>query len=347
MKLDLNIVICDSAQREVWDAYVEGSSSTTICHHFLWQPIIERAYGHKPVYLMALVGGQVRGVLPLFVVKSRLFGKVMSSLPFLDYGGICADDPLIAQMLLDHALQSLPRYGVDYVELRQYARPPQDGDVHLDKVGMRLDISAGMEKLWQSFPTKIRNHVRKAEKSGLRVTIGGGEFLDEFYPVFAANMRDLGSPVHHQSFFAHIFAEFGTRVRLFVVRDGQHTVGGLICLLFQDTATVFWSSSLREYFPRCPNNLLYWEALQYAYAHGCRWFDFGRSSIGSGTYDFKRQWGAQPVQVYWQILTARGEVHAPLFTENPKYQLALEIWKRLPISVTTSVGPHLRKYITN
>jgi FemAB-related protein (PEP-CTERM system-associated) len=241
----------------------------------------------------------------------------------------------------------LPQNGVDYVELRQCALSPYDGGVFLDKVGMRRDISPGIKQLWESFPTKIRNHVRKAEKSGLRVVIGEREFLDEFYAVFAANMRDLGSPVHHKRFFTEIFSEFGARVKLFMVRDGQRAVGGLICLLFRDTATVFWSSSLREYFSRCPNNLLYWTALQYAYDQGCKWFDFGRSSRGSGTYDFKRQWGAQPFQIHWQVLNASGAARPPLITENSKLQWASEIWKRLPLAFTAFIGPRVRKYITN
>jgi FemAB-related protein (PEP-CTERM system-associated) len=286
-------------------------------------------------------------VLPLFVVKSRLFGKIMSSLPFLDYGGICADNPMIARALLGYALQSLPTHGVDYLELRQTVRPPHHEKSHLEKVGMRLDISGGVEELWKSFPTKVRNHVRKAEKSGLLVAAGGAELLHEFYPVFATNMRDLGSPVHDRVFFDLIFSEFGDQVRLFVVRDRQRTVGGLICLLCRQTATVFWSSSLREYSSRCPNNLLYWEALKHAYAQGCTWFDFGRSSIGSGTYEFKRQWGAKPVQIYWQVLSASGEACMPLFTKTSKYQLGLKIWRHLPLCLTTVVGPHFRKYITN
>jgi FemAB-related protein (PEP-CTERM system-associated) len=343
----MDIVICGAEDRAEWNNYLESLPSTTVCHVFHWRSIIQAAYGHEPAYLMAQSGGRVRGVLPLFVVKSRMFGKLLSSVPFLDYGGICADDPMIARELLDHALCLVKEHGVDYVELRQCERPPQDGDIHLDKVGMRRDISPGVDAVWGSFPTKIRNHVRKAEKSGLRIAIGGAEFLAEFYPIFATNMRDLGSPVHHRAFFEHIFDQFGTQVRLMVVRDGDRAVGGLVCLLFRDTATVFWSSSLREYFHKCPNNLLYWEAIQYAYARGCRWFDFGRSSIGSGTYDFKRQWGAQPVQIYWQIVSATGETRAPLSSNNPKYQLALEIWKSLPVSITTLVGPRLRKYITN
>jgi FemAB-related protein (PEP-CTERM system-associated) len=347
MDSNIDILVCGAEDRSDWDDFVQRFPGTTVCHLFHWRSIIRAAYGHRPVYLMARVDRQVRGLLPLFVVKSRLFGRVMSSLPFLDYGGICADNPIIARALLTNALQLLPQEGVEYVELRQCARFPQVDGAHLDKVGMRLDISGGTKQLWQSFPTKIRNHVRKAERSGLRVVIGEQEFLDEFYAVFAANMRDLGSPVHHKRFFAEIFSESGAGVKLFVVRDGQRAVGGLVCLLFRDTATVFWSSSLREYFSRCPNNLLYWTALQYAYDQGCKWFDFGRSSIGSGTYDFKRQWGAKPVQIYWHILNAAGVARAPMMAENSKYHLALAIWKRLPLAVTTLMGPRVRKYITN
>jgi serine/alanine adding enzyme len=252
-----------------------------------------------------------------------------------------------ARALLAHALQLLGKHGADYVELRQCEPPPPGGDVHLAKVGMRLDLSVGTEKVWQSFPAKVRNQVRKAEKAGLKAHVEGENLIDEFYSVLAVNMRDLGSPVHHREFFIQMFAELGSQARLVIVRDGVRVVAGLVCLFFRDTVTVPWASSLREYLAKCPNNLAYWEAMQFACAQGFRCFDFGRSSIDSGTYYFKRQWGAQPIQIYWQIVSATGEARAPLSADNPKYQLALEIWKSLPVSLATLVGPRLRKYITN
>jgi FemAB-related protein (PEP-CTERM system-associated) len=347
MDSNTTVVVCGQQQREAWEAYIAKSSAATICHSFVWRSIIAEAYGLRPVYLMAVQDGNVRGVLPLFVVKSLWFGRIMSSIPFLDYGGICADDSRTSTVLLSHARDLMAEFRADCIELRQCDKPPGNDNLHLDKVGMRLDISLGLEELWRSFPTKIRNHIRKAEKSGLKVVSGGGECLDEFYPVFAANMRDLSSPVHDREFFARILAELGPSVKMFLVRDGQRTVGGLICLFFRDSAVVFWSSSLREYFPRCPNNLLYWAALQYAYSQGCQWFDFGRSSVGSGTYEFKSQWGAKPFQIYWQITTAHGEARSPISGDNSKYRLAMEVWKRLPLGLTIFVGSRLRKFITN
>jgi FemAB-related protein (PEP-CTERM system-associated) len=343
----MDIVFCGAQERAEWDSYVESSPAATVCHPFLWQLVIGRAYGHRPFYLLARQNGRVRGILPLFLVKSRLFGKSLASMPFLDYGGVCADDEATGRLLLERAMELLGDHGADYLEIRQSVSPAGGGLLRLDKVSMKLNLSPGIEAVWRSFPTKIRNHVRKAEKSGLRAYVGGGEWLDDFYPVFAANMRDLGSPVHHRSFFTRMFEEFGSQARLIVARDGQRTVGGLVCLFFKDTATVFWASSLREYFSRCPNNLLYWQALQYAFGRGCTRFDFGRSSIGSGTYDFKRQWGAEPTQIYWQVLSKDGRQDVALSSNESKYDVMREVWKHLPVSITTWLGPPIRKYITN
>jgi FemAB-related protein (PEP-CTERM system-associated) len=344
----IDIIFCDDEKQGVWDAYLERSPGATICHHFLWRSIIERAYKHQPVYLMAQSGRQVRGVLPLIAVSSKVFGKSLTSMPFLDYGGVCADDEQTARRLLGHALRLLQECKADYMELRQCALPPQTGAFRLDKFGLRLDLSKGVNALWQSFPAKVRNQVRKAEKSGLRACIGGAELLDEFYPVFATNMRDLGSPVHHRTFFAEIFSAFGQQARLVLVRDGYRAVGGLVCLFFKDTVTVPWASSLRQYLPQCPNNLLYWEAIQYACTQGYQCFDFGRSSVGSGTYNFKRQWGAKPVQIYWQILGRNGDSgNYALPANDTKFGAFVALWKRLPVAVTKVLGPRIRKYITN
>lgn len=345
--LENGVVICGPEEQVSWDTYIKRAPTANVCHQFLWRPVISRAYGHQPLYLMARSNGCVRGVLPLFLVKSRLFGKTLTSMPFLDYGGVCADDEAAAHLLLDKALDYAHEYGVDSVELRQYEPPAREGLLRLDKVGMRLDLSVGMDSIWHSFPAKVRNQVRKAEKAGLRAEVGGAELLDEFYPVFAVNMRDLGSPVHHRAFFSNIFVEFGQQARLVLVRDGRQAVGGLVCLFFRDTVTVPWASSLREYFAKCPNNLLYWEALRYSYERGARCFDFGRSSTDSGTYHFKRQWGATPKQIYWQTLGKNGHQSSGFSSTNRKYQMALALWKRLPVPLTLLLGPPIRKYITN
>jgi FemAB-related protein (PEP-CTERM system-associated) len=348
MGTDIEILLCKEQDRQQWDAFIEQAQTATICHHFLWQPVIQAAYHHPSFYLLARAQGQVVGALPLVRVKSWLLGGSLTSMPFLDYGGVCTDDEAVAQALVRHAQHLMHEQSVACVELRQRVPTNSEGNVRLDKVGMVLDLSSGVEALWTSLPAKTRNQVRKAQKSGLTVVAGGEELLDEFYGVFVENMRDLGSPVHHKKFFAHIFAQFGEQVRLFVVRDQQQPIGGLVSFFFRDTVTVPWASALRRYISKCPNNLLYWEALQYACAHNYRQFDFGRSSIDSGTYAFKKQWGAKPVQVYWQLLSRGGNTKSVAFSASEaKYKIVIEAWKRLPVPVSAVLGPAIRRYLTN
>jgi serine/alanine adding enzyme len=345
---DIEIVRCGENEKNAWDAFVENAPNGTVSHLYGWRRIISAAYGHKSFYLMARKGESVVGILPLIWVKSRLFGNTLASMPFQDYGGILSNDPGAIRLLFEHALQLKNECDSDCLELR-YRDPflESDGFLREDKVTLVLDISMGHEELWKSLSGKVRNQVRKAEKSGLTTHLGGAELLEEFYPVFAANMRDLGSPVHNSQFFAQIFLEFGEKARLLLVRHENRTIGGLIVLLYGDVAIVPWASSLREHFSKCPNNLLYRDVMQFVCERGCKTFDFGRSSIGSGTYSFKVQWGAKPIPLHWQLFFKKGQRERASLSDDPKFQMAAKIWSRLPLALTVQLGPTFRKYLVN
>jgi hypothetical protein len=90
---------------------------------------------------------------------------------------------------------------------------------------------------------------------------------------------------------------------------------------------------------------MYWEMIRYAIRGGFRRFDFGRSTAGEGTYRFKEQWGAKPVQLHWQYLV-RGKGQVPeLSPGNPKYRLAIKVWQRLPLRIANALGPPIVRNI--
>jgi lipid II:glycine glycyltransferase (peptidoglycan interpeptide bridge formation enzyme) len=106
-----------------------------------------------------------------------------------------------------------------------------------------------------------------------------------------------------------------------------------------------WASSLREFNPICANVLIYWQMVRFAVEHRFRTFDFGRSTPGEGTYHFKKQWGAQPRELVWEYWTARDRPIPELNPKNPRYARAIRVWQRLPVAVTTLVGPALVRNI--
>jgi CelD/BcsL family acetyltransferase involved in cellulose biosynthesis len=177
------------------------------------------------------------------------------------------------------------------------------------------------------------------------VEAGGASLLPAFYDVFAANMRDLGSPVHGRPCLQAVLEAFKPRARRLLARRAGRPVGGLLALVHGDTLYVPWASSLRSEAAHCPNMLLYWEALRGACQDGHRRFDFGRSTRDSGTYRFKRQWGAEEVPLYWYTLPLRGRA-APPAGADERLALAGRLWRRLPLGLTRWLGPRLRRLLT-
>jgi FemAB-related protein (PEP-CTERM system-associated) len=342
------VVVCSGhGWQSQWDDFIEKSSVASIGHLSCWQRIIAQTYGHHTFNIMNRRDTEVLAVLPLIWLKGKLTGSALCSMPFLDYGGICAADQESGKSLFTEAIALRDSCNANYLELRHKDASANGVTFRKDKVDMVLDLSPGAEHIWKAMEPTVRNRVRKASKSGLITQMGGAENLEHFYKVFAVNMRDLGSPVHSPAFFANIFREFGERAKTVLVCDGSKTVGGLICLFFKDSVFVPWVSSLREYFSKCPNNILYWDMIQHAIQKGCQYFSFGRSSLGSGTHRFKQLWGAQEKQLNWEYYYREPtQTYTPM-AESAKYRLAASIWKRLPLSLTMLLGPHIRKYLTN
>jgi FemAB-related protein (PEP-CTERM system-associated) len=324
-----------------WDAFVDGAAGATAYHGFGWKRVVEESFGHRTHYLQAADGsGRIRGVLPLVRLKSVLFGKFLVSMPFFNYGGICAEEPEVRAALLAAGVDIARAEGVSHLELRETSLLNAGLPVKTTKVCMRLALPGTAAELWGTFDAKLRSQVRRPGKEGMTARVGREEELDGFYRVFAANMRDLGTPVYSKRFFANILAAFPERSWIHTVYTGNgEPVASGFLLGHRETLEIPWASALRAFNRFSPNTLLYWSALSFACEHGYRCFDFGRSTPGEGTYRFKEQWGAQPVQLYWHYWLSAGGGLPELNPHNPRYQAAIRLWRRLPLPVTRVLGP--------
>jgi FemAB-related protein (PEP-CTERM system-associated) len=214
------------------------------------------------------------------------------------------------------------------------------------KVRMLLDLPDSSDELMKSFKSKLRSQIKRPIKEGLSAKTGGMELLDDFYAVFCVNMRDLGSPVHAKQMMQNVLTIFDKTTRLVVVYKESTPVAGSLVIGFGDTLENPWASSLREFSRLSPNMLLYWSMLAFACDNGYRYFDFGRSTPGEGTYKFKRQWGAQPQPLHWHTLILQGDLpdHAGN-GEKGKFSQAIHYWQKLPVPITRLVGPMIRRHI--
>jgi FemAB-related protein (PEP-CTERM system-associated) len=324
-----------------WDAFVAGRSWAGY-HDWRWRGVFERAFGHRSIYLAARRGGNIEGVLPLVFMQSAIFGRALHSLPFLNYGGISANSSETARALLDAAIDLARELRCRHLELRHTARQFENLPCRQHKVTMLLQLKEGM---WERIDRKVRNQIRKAEKSALTSERGGAELARDFYSVFSRNMRDLGTPVYSRRFFDEVLTTFPERTRVHVVRLDGHPIAAALTYRTGERVEVPWASSLREHNSRCPNHLLYWGVIEAALAGGSEILDFGRSSPHEGTYRFKEQWGAEPTALHWEYYLADGDTLPDMSPKNPKFHAAVAIWKRSPLWLANAVGPHIVRLI--
>ena len=329
----------------VWDAYVRGHQSSFGYHQSGWKAVIEQSFGHQTRYLQAIDGKRIVGILPLVVMKSLLFGRFVVSLPYFNYGGILADHHDAEQALLDNARSLALDETATHLELRHRAPHGLGLIPKRHKVTMLLELESDVERQWRAFDPKLRNQVRKAEKSGLKIQTGGEELLDSFYRIFARNMRDLGTPVYGKEFFQATLTNFPTSTRIFVCHLQEQPVAAGLIVTFKDTVEMPWAASLREYRHLCGNMLVYWEAIKFSIMQGSRTFDFGRSTPDGGTFKFKEQWGSRPVPLTWEYWTVNPGQLPEMSPSNSKYQWPIQIWKRLPMPVANRVGPLIARAI--
>jgi FemAB-related protein (PEP-CTERM system-associated) len=334
--------------RRAWDDYVRRHPAGDHYQLSGWGRVIERSYRHRACYLWLRHDARVRAVLPLVRMRRLAARPSLVSLPFLDHAGLLADDEQTGAALYDAATALRDGERASVLELRQ--RVGWGGSLRHygpPKLRLVLPLAKDPDLMWASLDSKVRNQVRKATKSGLTLVRGGMDLLDPFYDVFATNMRDLGSPVHARRFFACMLEEFWDTAQLLVVYHGRRPVAGAVGLMFRATVMVPWASALHAYRPSCPNHLLYWEAMKGGCEKGYMTFDFGRSAPGSGTYNFKKQWGAVEEPLCWSSSGHRATGGTAIDARNPRYAWLLDAWKRLPVGFTRVVGPVLRRQLSN
>jgi serine/alanine adding enzyme len=325
-----------------WDPFVMGIPDSSIYHLSGWAEIAREVFGHRVLFLETRdASGSLVGVLPVIRQRSWLLGNFATSLAFFNYGGALAADPLVAQQLMIRAAAAAEALGCSYLEFRDAQPRPGEWARRTDKVTLRLDLPDSVAALSQRLGSKLRSQVKRAEREDLQCRTGAAALLDDFYAVFAENMRDLGTPVYPKRFFEAILQRFEQYCQLVVIESQGEPWAAAFLVFWRGCAEVPWASCRAKAKPLGANMKLYWELLSQAIGHGCTSFDFGRSTVDSGTYRFKQQWGAQPAPLYWYrwerhpgaVTTAAGE------ETGKAMRLATGIWQRLPLRIANTLGP--------
>lgn len=341
----MNIRIASTEDSQSIDRYIDRSDTSSIYHKYAWCSVIKKSFGHEYYYLICEDNGFLGGILPMAHLKSKLFGNFLVSMPYFNYGGVCADTEINRNQLIEEAIKIADNIGASHIELRQGEMLNNGFPYKSEKVSMKLNLPLSIDELFKSFPSKLRSQIKVPQKNGVTAKIGRIEELDNFYEVFSINMRHLGTPVYPKHFFKNILDHFPECTWICSVYFGDIPVASGFLVGFKNIMEIPWASSLRKYNKLGVNMLLYWTVLKFACEKGFTVFDFGRSTPGEGTFKFKEQWGAKPSPMRWHYWLRSNGTIPEITPHNPKYRMAIELWKKLPVPITRFLGPHIVKNI--
>ena len=68
-----------------WDQLLATHNESQFFHTAAWARVLNETYGHRPLYFSAIADGQLRALLPVMEVSSRVTGRRGVSLPFSDF----------------------------------------------------------------------------------------------------------------------------------------------------------------------------------------------------------------------------------------------------------------------
>jgi FemAB-related protein (PEP-CTERM system-associated) len=343
---EVTIAELSGAALHTWYQYINTMANATAYHQPAWRDAIAQTFNNPTRVWVALDAAKnILGGIPLTFFASALFGKFAVSIPYVNYGGVITPYFNIAKILLAYLPNICSAEGLSHIEVRTMQA---DLGAHSSskKASMILALPKTHAELDKNVGAKVRAQYKKCEVHQPQIKFGKLELLQDFYKVFAENMRDLGTPVYAQTWFANILQDPRIAATLCVVYLGHKPVATGFLIGHKNMLEIPWASTLKQANKFNINMWMYKQILDFAIAQQFEFFDFGRSTQAAGTYKFKQQWGAEPYVHHWYKILPSASAHAPeLNPDNPKFALMIAVWKRMPVWLSKILGPMIIRNI--
>ena len=300
---------------ELWDNFVTNHDLGSIYHLSAWKKIIEKTYNIKSEYFLINDNENIIGIAPFFKLKNPL-KKTWISLPYVSYAGILSTSKISLKDFIK-TIETPPKKIIS----RKLLQKNKDSKL----VTMKISLNDTKDEFWQKLGKSQRKYVRKCEKEGFIFKTENDNIIDKFYDIYKKNLKRLGTPHHPKKFFIHLQEELKEKVIFFSVRDQKNNIVDQLA---------------RERASRI-GTLLAWGCIKYAFENKFVELDYGRSTVGTGPFQYKTQWLAEPHSLEYISLENSNLTHIDI----PKGGALSKIWSNSPSFFTNYTGPFIRKFI--
>jgi FemAB-related protein (PEP-CTERM system-associated) len=333
---------------ENWDNFINSSSEGLPTQFSAWQEIIQSSYGHRCYFLMALGNQRIKGVLPIFEVKSRITGHSLQSMP----GGICAETPEAAYALIETANAIAIQNQADYLLLRDSRQAWPDAKLSVIQAhrGVKTILAADSDAVFKSMPRRVRGQIARGRKTPNVNILMDDVPTQEFYEVFFQFNQSKGTPLFSYTFLTNLLEKFSNNHKLIVAYLDNKPVAYLLGLINNKSLLLRWGGGLRKYRDLHLHPLIIWSMIRYGCQRGCKFVDFDRSPYPSSYFNFKKPWGTIRYPIYQHYQVYRGKLPGTiqlLNAQGKSHQASLfqMLWPKMPDILARYLGPKIRWHI--
>lgn len=330
-----------------WNKYLANHPDSDICHHSAWGKIYNETFGHNAILLIYEEEGNIKGGVPLVPLDLWTTGKAMVSMPYLNYGGLLADDDTARKALIDGLNRIIKTGQLGYIELRQIRTGSPDlvDQTKQTRATFWLDINRPTDQIMSGLKKQLRTRIRKSQKNDLEI-LTGKKHVNMFYKLFATAQKEHGTPTMPRRFFESIVRHLGDHIEIMIAKKDGLPVGGKMFMKFKNRLTMTWGCFPNRHKHLLANYFMTWNLIEKYAQTEIKTLDFGRSPYDSGGFINKTNWGTEVVPLCFDYLCSSPDKIPNLRPDGAggKIQTAISIWKKLPLPLTIAIGSKLSRY---
>lgn len=330
-----------------WDAFAANHGS--IFHTTAFKDLLHENFAYQDLsHCLVNNAGEIQALLPLIGARDILLSKVAVSLPFINYLDFATNGSIEPDIIFTHLEQLQSQYSCNYLQLRlkNYKQSVTNWQQNTDNSTFILPLAGSEQDALALSTSSNRNHTRKVYKNNYFTVSFDNNKLHAFYKVYQKRMHELGSPTPSLEFFQSFFRHFPDNAFLLTVLDknSKAVVGGMLLLKSSTDKTLYYpyGANLVQYNNKYLNNFMYFEAIKFGQNLKMDFLDMGRSPENSGTYHFKKQWGATALPLNYLSYFGTNKATVP---NKENMALFVNIWRHLPWSLVNFIGSRVIKNV--
>lgn len=282
-RLANELIVVETSKDEEWDEFLANQPYGYHVQSSLWARVKE-ALGWSPLRVIArdqagtLVGGaqilvrQGPGPIKLgYLTKGPVFSQNdpgLQSWFIEELKGVARNHSLklLTVQPPDDGTQLSP-----LLEESNFARSPIQ--ISLTST-VQIDLSQDIDTILANMKPKTRYNIRLAARKNVTVREGSAEDLPVFHTLLTKTSDRQNYQEYALDYFERMSEIFGDHMKLFMAEYNGEAVSGLLAIAFGNRVHFKKGAWSGRHGERRPNELMHWEAIQWAKAHGYRYYDF-------------------------------------------------------------------------